>query len=319
MNNKNTKNRARLSVLVCLLLITALFATACSGDGGATATTESFSQNITSEGVHIWYECQNDLPDSDGGDEYIIEGVDDPAAEVTFGRETKVIWIKVYQDGKLSTYSCLEDLNLGYFSKMTDEEILKDLEESKDRYLCGQKDQPYQIYLYSDAAGKEVVFEGVPSLIKTEKKKDPKNFMTLISTEEDGLETFPVYESYYGGFALFNYDETQFRQACMVTRCEEDAKFSLDAMDLEGAILDYKTPLELLTELNAEKEDEVEEEADADAATEESAGNAASETTPKEEHDPGNTTVEERINQEEADAGSLTDEPDEEPIFDEEE
>ena len=67
---------------------------------------------------------------------------------------------------------------------MTDEEILAELETDKDTYLCGQKDQPYEIYLYSDAAGQEVVFEGIPSLIKQDKKKDAMNFMTLISVDK---------------------------------------------------------------------------------------------------------------------------------------
>ena len=241
------KNRKSISIIVAaaMSVIVAMILTGCSGSaGGGTA----FSQTLASEEPVIWYECQNKIEQSEDETTYIIE--DTESEEVKpFGRETKVIWVKVYKDGKLSSYSCRESTNLGHFSKMTDEEILKELDTEKSKYLCGQKDQPYEIYLYSDAAGQEVVFEGVPSLIQQASKKDPMYFMTLIST--DAVPTFQVYDSYYGGYAIYNYDETMLREACLVTRCDKGASFSLDGMDLEGSILDYKTPEEMLHEKNA--------------------------------------------------------------------
>jgi len=242
------KNRKSISILIAaaMTVIAMIVLAGCSGSaGGGTA----FSQTLTSEEPIIWYECQNKLEQSEDETTYIIEGTEEESVK-PFGRETKVIWIKVYKDGKLSSYSCLESTNLGYFSKMTDEEIIKELDTEKTKYLCGQKDQPYQIYLYSDAAGQEVVFEGVPSLIQQASKDDPMYFMTLVS--KDAVPTFQVYDSYYGGYAIYNYDESMLREACLVTRCEKGASFGLDGMDLEGAVLDYKTPEEMLHEKNAE-------------------------------------------------------------------
>lgn len=255
------KYRSILAALLVLAVPVILFA-GCS-ESGASGT--AFSQTLDpEEGVRIWFECQNKIEQSEEETDYIIEDIGDPEAEAKeFGRETRVIWIKVYKDGKLSTYSCLENVNLGHFSKMTDEEILRELETDEDVYLCGQKDQPYEVYLYSDAAGQEVVFEGIPSLIKQDMDEDPMYFMALIS--KDQVPTFQVYDSYYGGFVLYNYDESLLREACIVTRCEPNAAFSLDGMDLEGSVLDYKTPEEMLHEKNAELKSSLEENKKADS------------------------------------------------------
>lgn len=245
-------NNRKLLVFFVVAAMTAFAViglTGCSGqNGGGTP----LSQAISGEEAQIWYECQNKIEKSSEEDtEYMIEGVDGPdAAGKGFGRETRVIWIKVYKDGKLTSYSCLGNVNLGHFSKMTDEEILKELESDKDTYLCGQKDQPYEVYLYTDAAGQEVVFEGIPSLIKQSGKLKPLYFMTLVS--KDSVPAFQVYDSYYGGYAIYNYDETMLREACLVTRCDKGTSFGLDGMDLEGAVLDYLTPEEMLHEKNAE-------------------------------------------------------------------
>ena len=235
-----------------IILIAAVVAVmGLAGCSGQTGSGIPFSQAISGEGPQIWFECQNKIEQPEDETEYIIEGTEDSEpGEQVFGRETKVIWIKVYNEGKLSTYSCLESVNLGFFSKMTDEEILKELDSNKDVFQCGQKDKPYEIYLYTDAAGQEVVFEGVPSLIKEASDSEPLNFMTLISKES--VPAFQVYDSYYGGYSLYNYDESLLKEACLVKRCEKGAAFGLDNMELEGAVLDYKTPEEMLHERNIE-------------------------------------------------------------------
>ena len=240
------KHKSRVILIaVSIALLTGIILSGCSGQtGGGTP----FSQTLAGEKPIIWYECQNKIEQSEEETDYIIEGAGDAEAEgKVFGRETGVIWIKVYKDGKLSSYSCQESANLGHFSKMTDEEILNELAD-EEKYNCGQKDQPYEVYLYTDPAGQEVVYEGVPSLIQQKSQKSPMYFMTLIS--KDKIPTFQVYDSYYGGYVLFNYDEEQLREACLVTRCEKGASYGLDDMALEGAVLDYKTPEEMLHEKN---------------------------------------------------------------------
>lgn len=285
------------SALVLIMVIsTAILLGSCSGNTGKT-----FSSQVTGEDVQIWFECQNNIDSSDEDTEYIIEDADDPKENAIYGRETRVIWIKVYKDGKLSSYSCLDTFNLGYFSKMTDEEILKDLEDT-NKFACGQKEQPYKIYLYTDAAGQKVEFEGVPSRITSENVKEPMYFLTLISTAT--VPTFQVYDSYYGGFELYNYDETLFSEACLVTRCEKNDSFTLDSMELEDAVLDYKTPLELLAELNntsedndakVEKEDKSKDSEDSEEAEE------ASQTDKSEEAEKTDDAASETANDAETD------------------
>ncbi len=243
------KNKKLLTVILIsvMIIISAMILSACSGQTGGKA----FSQTISGEEPRIWFECQNKIEESEPEStaDYIFEDTEEPeSAAASFGRETRVIWIKVFKDGKLSSYSCLDNVNLGHFSKMTDEEILKELET--ETYLCGQKDQPYEIYLYTDAAGQEVVFEGVPSLIRQESDADPMYFMALMS--KDPMPAFQVYDSYYGGYVLYNYDEGMLKESCCVTRCAKGESFALDNMDLENAVLDYKTPEEMLHEKNAE-------------------------------------------------------------------
>ena len=116
----------------------------------------------------------------------------------------------------------------------------------------------YEIYLYTDAKGQEVVFEGIPSIIKLNKKDDPMYFMTLVSTDQ--VPTFQVYDSFYGGYFLYNYDETLFGEAVLVTRCEEKDTFGLDSLELENAVLDYKTPEDMLHEKNAALKKELKKE-----------------------------------------------------------
>lgn len=116
----------------------------------------------------------------------------------------------------------------------------------------------YEIYLYTDAKGQEVVFEGIPSIIKLNKKDDPMYFMTLVSTDQ--VPTFQVYDSFYGGYSLYNYDETLFGEAVLVTRCEEKDTFGLDSLELENAVLDYKTPEDMLHEKNAALKKELKKE-----------------------------------------------------------
>ncbi len=240
------KNNKLVVLIAAFMVIAAAVGfSGCSEQAGGGTP---FSETVTGEEPIIWFECQNEIEQPEEETSYIIEDAGDPEAEAKgFGRETLVIWIKVYKDDKLSSYSCVESTNLGHFSKMTDEEILKELED-EEKYLCGQKDQPYEVYLYTDAAGQEVVFEGIPSLIQQKSQKEPMYFMTLIS--KDHVPTFQVYDSYYGGYVLYNYDENLLREACLVTRCEKGASFGLDGMELEGAVLDYKTPEEMLHEKN---------------------------------------------------------------------
>jgi hypothetical protein len=254
--------------VVLLAAITVL--SSCSGSGSSNAV--PFSETVSGEGVSIWYECQNNI-ESESDDPYglgISDTEEDEDTEETapeYGRETKVIWIKVYKDGKLTTYTTTKNVYLGHFAKMTDEEILAELEQDTDTYLCGQKDQPFEIYLYSDATGHEVMYEGVPSVIRAGEDSDPLCFMTLFSTES--IPAFQVYDSYYGGYTLYNYDETPFGEACLVTRCESGTVFGLDSMELEGAILDYATPEEMLHEKNAELDKAAQEPAKEEAAEKE--------------------------------------------------
>lgn len=245
------------SVLVAMVFMAAFVLSSCSGEGSANAV--PFSETISGDGIHIWYECQNIIEDKaeDEEDPYdldslIDDGEEEQTGPVEYGRETRVVWIRVYKDGKLSTYSTTKNVYLGYFAKMTDEEIVKTLDSDKETFLCGQKDVPYEIYLYSDASGREIKFEGVPSIIQLAADKSPMYFMTLFSSET--VPTFPVYESYFGGYVLYNYDETPFGEAIIVTRCDEGASFGLDSLDLEGAVVDYATPEEMLHEKNAELE-----------------------------------------------------------------
>ena len=263
-------------ILVTLMLTISFALSACAENGVANAV--PFSETLNGEEARIWYECQNTIEAKASEDTYSLEeimGEEEDSAEqsVQFGRETRVVWIKVYKDGKLTSYSCTKNVYLGHFAKMTDEEILTELESDKDTYIKGQDAQVYDIYLYSDATGHEIVYEGVPAVIKQGKKKDPMYFMTLISKET--VPAFQVYDSYYGGYVLYNYDETQFGEACLVTRCEGGTVFGLDPLDLEGAILDYQTPEDMLHEKNAElkagnkatdnaEEEDNEKEADAD-------------------------------------------------------
>jgi len=246
---KNKKIAGFFTAVMVLFMMTVL--SGCSGQtGGGTP----LSQTLTGEEPVIWYECQNIIEDKDAETEaeYILEDTEEPEEIVpVFGRETKVIWIKVFKDGKLTSYSCLENVNLGHFSKMTDEEILKELETDTDTFLCGQKEKPYEIYLYTDAAGQEVVYEGIPAVIKTSSDAKPMYFMALAG--KDKVPAFQVYDSYYGGYILYNYDESMLREACMVTRCQKGASFGLDSMDLENAVLDYLTPEEMLHEKNIDQ------------------------------------------------------------------
>lgn len=250
------KNRIALaSSLAVLLTIFAILFTGCSGSGSGSSTGTPFSQTLNpDEGVRIWYECQNKVEEETAEDTDLTnlfsskeEKISEP---VVYGRETKVIWVKVYKDGKVTSYSCAENIYLGYFAKMTDEEILKELESNPDKYFLGSKGEPYEIYLYTDAAGQEVVFEGIPSQIKTSSDADTMYFMSLIS--KDTVPTFQVYDSYYGGYILYNYDERPFNQAVLVTRCDQNEAFSIDGLDLEDAIVDYATPEDMLHEKNAE-------------------------------------------------------------------
>lgn len=245
------------SVLVALVFMAAFVLSSCSGESSSNAV--PFSETVSGDGIHIWYECQNIIEKEaeDEEDPYdlsslIDEGEEEQTGPVEYGRETKVVWIRVYKDGKLSTYSTTKNVYLGSFAKMTDEEIVKTLESDKDTFLCGQKNEPFEIYLYSDASGREIKFEGVPTIIKLAGDKSPMYFMTLISSET--IPTFPVYESYYGGYVLYNYDETPFGEAVLVTRCDEGAAFGLDSLELEGAVVDYATPEDMLHEKNAELE-----------------------------------------------------------------
>lgn len=244
------------SVLVALVFMAAFVLSSCSGE--STANAVPFSETVSGDGIHIWYECQNIIEEAaeDEEDPYdlgsLIDEEEEQTGPVEYGRETRVVWIRVYKDGKLSTYSTTKNVYLGTFAKMTDEEIVETLDSDKDTYICGQKDEPFEIYLYSDASGREIKFEGVPSIIKLAKDKSPMYFMTLFSSET--IPTFPVYESYYGGYVLYNYDETPFGEAVLVTRCDEGASFGLDSLDLEGAVVDYATPEDMLHEKNAELE-----------------------------------------------------------------
>ena len=225
-----------------------------------------FSEAIGGEGVHIWYECQNKVEET-GYADYLAEDPESaeepaPKEESEFGRETRVVWVKVYADGKLSTYTCKKNVYLGYFARMTDEEIIKALDSDKERFVCGQKEEPYKIYIYSDSTGHEIRFEGVPTIIKTgedEKVTDedgeevtlkeiPTYFMPLIS--EETVPTFQIYDSYYGGYVLYNYDETPFGGAALLTRCEEGTVYGMGGLDLADAVVDYDTPEDLLNELN---------------------------------------------------------------------
>lgn len=242
------KNRLAIVFVLITALLAVLGLSGCSEQtGGGTP----LSQAVSGEEPVIWYECQNKIEKSEPETEaeYILEDTEEPEAEArVYGRETRVVWVKVYKDGKLTSYACLDNVNLGHFSKMTDEEILKELEKDTDTYLCGQKDQPYEVYLYTDAAGQEVLFEGIPAVIRQSSDAKPMYFMTLVS--KDKVTAFQVYDSYYGGYELYNYDETMLREACLVTRCEKGASFGLDSMELEGAVLDYLTPEEMLHEKN---------------------------------------------------------------------
>lgn len=215
----------------------------------------TFAESISGEEPRIWFECQNELSTDPDDEQYIIEDADDPAAgPVVYGRETRVVWIKVFRDGKLSSYSCLDSFNLGYFAKMTDEEIIEELETNTTSFISGQKDEPYDIYLYTDPTGQEVEYEGVPALIRQGRKEKPIYYMTLLNSG-GMIPTFRVYDSFYGGYELYNYDETPYAEACIVTRCSEDDSFSADGTELEGGILDYKNPEDLLTELNSPKDE----------------------------------------------------------------
>ena len=251
------KMRKIASIIISMMLISAFALSSCSESGNA--NTVPFSETVKGEGVRIWYECQNKIEEKEDEDPYglnslLQEGEDDAATPTEYGRETRVVWIRVYKNGKLSSYSTLKNVYLGYFAKMTDEEIIKVLDSDKETFLCGQKDQPFDIYLYSDATGHEIRFEGVPHIIQLGKKKDPMYFMTLIGDET--IPIFQVYDSYYGGYVLYNYDETPFGEACLITRCEEGAAFGLDSLDLEGAIVDYATPEDMLREKNEALEKE---------------------------------------------------------------
>jgi hypothetical protein len=231
---------------VCAAITAAMLIMAgCSGQqGGGTP----YSETLNGEEARIWYECQNKI-DKPEEEQYIIEGVEDEEEVVEgYGRETRVVWIKVFKDGKLSTYSCAQNVYLGYFAKMTDEEIIKELESDEDKYIKGQENEDYKIYLYTDPSGHEVVYEGIPVKIKQGYKEDPMYFMTLFSKEQ--VEPFQVYDSYFAGYELYNYDETKFGQACAVTRCESGDRFGLDDLELENAELDYETPEDLLHEMN---------------------------------------------------------------------
>lgn len=258
---------------ICTIIVTlALVIATASGCSGQSGSATKFSETVSGENVCIWYECQNKI-DSTGEESVIIEDLQEEPEDQPFGRETRVVWVKVYQGGKLTTYSCSDRVYLGYFAKMTDEEILEALKTEKEKFAVGQSEQPFSIYLYTDSAGQEVQFEGVPAIIDQGEK--PMYFMTLIS--KDSVPAFQVYDSYYGGYELYNYDETMFGEACMITRCDKNAVFGLDKMDLEGANVDYETPEDLLHELNVDivakdkKSDKADEEAeDAGEGAEES-------------------------------------------------
>jgi len=247
-----TKMKKLASLMIAVIFMAAFVLSSCSGSGSGNAI--PFSETISGEEVCIWYECQNKLEeDNDPYDLGILDPEEEEEEETTaaeFGRETRVVWIRVYKNGKLSTYSTAKNVYLGYFAKMTDEEIVKALDTDKDTFICAQKDQPFDIYLYSDSTGHEIKFEGVPTLIKLSDANDPMYFMTLISSET--VPAFQVYDSYFGGFTLYNYDEKPFGEACLVTRCESGTVYCLDPLDLEGAILDYATPEDMLVEKNDE-------------------------------------------------------------------
>ncbi len=260
------------TVLTLTLTVVMVFSTillsGCSDNGTSAGT--PFSQTLNAEdGVRIWYECQNKIKEEKEDTDLtnLFSSEEETVAEPTvFGRETKVIWIKVYKDGKVTSYSCAENIYLGYFAKMSDEEILKELESNPDKYFIGNEAEPYEIYLYTDATGQEVVFEGVPAQIKMSEDADPMYYMTLFSKET--IPTFQVYDSYYGGYVLYNYDETGFAEACIVTRCEEGASFGLDSLDLEGAVVDYATPEDMLHEKNAELKEKLKAEKKEEAKAE---------------------------------------------------
>jgi len=247
-----TKMKKLASVMIAVMFMAAFVLSSCSGSGSGNAI--PFSETISGEEVCIWYECQNKIEETDGSvdlDNLFGDDTEEQSTEpVEYGRETRVVWIRVYKNGKLSTYSAAKNVYLGYFAKMTDEEIVKALDTDKDTFICAQKDQPFDIYLYSDSTGHEIKFEGVPTLITLDATSDPMYFMTLISSET--VPTFQVYDSYYGGFTLYNYDEKPFGEACLVTRCESGTVYCLDPLDLEGAILDYATPEDMLLEKNDE-------------------------------------------------------------------
>ena len=240
-------NRRLLRKLALLLAAVMVLSLCGCSEGGGNSKAIPFSETISGEGPHIWYECQNRIKESDETSVIIEDLTEKKDTSQPFGRETRVVWIKVYQDGKLTTYSCSDKVYLGYFAKMTDEEILNALKTEKDRFAEGQSEQPYNIYLYTDSAGQKVMYEGVPAKIL--QGDDPMYFMTMVS--EDPVVSFQVYDSYYSGYELYNYDETMFGEACMITRCDKGTVFGLDSMDLEGAVVDYYTPEDLLNELNA--------------------------------------------------------------------
>ena len=237
-----------VSLVIAMMLVAAF---ALSGCSESNANAIPFSETVSGEDICIWYECQNKIVEKNDPYDLGILSPDEEEEEpepVVFGRETKVVWIRVYQNGKLSTYSALKNVYLGYFAQMTDEEIVKALNSDKDTFICSQKDVPFEIYLYTDSTGHSVMFEGVPTLLLLNENSDPLYYMTLINGES--VPTFQVYDSYYGGYTLYNYDETPFSEACLVTRCEEGSVFCLDGIELEGAVLDYETPEDMLHERN---------------------------------------------------------------------
>lgn len=271
-------NKKLLSLII--LLITAMLAlTACGGDDNKVNQGTPFSETISGDGIRIWYECQNQIETSDSDEDVALSlsGDDElPTASATapeFGRETRVVWIKVFQNGKLSTYTCAKNVYLGHFAKMTDEEIVEELKSDKEKYLVGQENADYQLYLYTDSKGQEIKFEGIPCLIRqiTKEENDEGEveetdtnmyYMTLISSDQ--VPTFQIYDVYYGGYALYNYDQTMFSQACVVTRCDDGAWFNIDTdMELEGAQIDVDSAADVMEELNKPIREKMEKEAKA--------------------------------------------------------
>lgn len=180
--------------------------------------------------LNIWYECANTSQYS---------------SEIT--ENTNVYFIRVTQNGIQKEYCVKGEKSIGYFAKLSDEEILKELETNKNDYIYSGKEEEMELRIFTDSDKETVKYETVPFFCINQ-TGDENTFMYLVNVNEPVSTS--IRNTPFRGFKIYLCEEYEFG-GFQLQKCEEDAPaLTPDSVDCEGAIVDGGTPLEIRESLN---------------------------------------------------------------------